>query len=248
MFKPSRFAFTAVAVLLLLCARLPAEEVDKIVDRPDAWFAGSEGRQVIDNIVTWQNPNGGWWKAYDASRPKPAGARASQDSRFPAADQNTTGDISTFDNQATYTELRLLARAFRVTQAPRYRDAFERGLKFVFDSQYGNGDWPQRFPLQNNYGRHITFNDNAMVGVMSLLKDASDGKGEFVWLNNDLRRRARESFDRGVECTLVCQIKVGGALTRWCQQHDAESLAPAGAPTYDRPPNLRGLNIDQCCF
>jgi PelA/Pel-15E family pectate lyase len=235
MLKSLPLAPRVVAVLLLICTRVTAEEVGKIGERPDAWFDDGQGRRVIDNIITWQKSNGGWWKAYDASRPNPAGARAGEDSRGPATKPSKPGDVSTFDNKATYTELRLLARAFRVTQEPRYREAFERGLKFVFDSQYPNGGWPQRFPLQDNYGRHITFNDNAMAGVMALLKDVADAKADFAWLSDDVRQRARQSFDRGVQCILDCQIKVDGTLTGWCQQHDAKTLAPAAARSYELP-------------
>src|SRR5208282_4315875 len=36
-----------------------------LIDEPDDWFRTDKGRQIVDNIVGWQNANGGWWKNYD---------------------------------------------------------------------------------------------------------------------------------------------------------------------------------------
>jgi len=130
---------------------------------------------------------------------------------------------------------RLLARGHRVTQDTKYREAFERGLRYIFDAQYPNGGWPQRFPLGEDYGRHITFNDGAMTGVMNLLLDTAGGKGDFAWVAPEQRERAKQAFDRGVQCILDSQIKVNGKLTGWCQQHDAQTLAPTSARTYELP-------------
>jgi PelA/Pel-15E family pectate lyase len=205
------------------------------VNQPDEWFKSPEGRKILDNVVTWQNSNGGWWKGYDASKPRDEKDTTDAGKAAPGDRVSDWHRTSTFDNKATVSELRLLARGYRVTQEPKYRDAFERGMKFVFDSQYANGGWPQRFPIENNYGRHITYNDNAMSGVMNLLKDIADGTPDFAWVASDPRARARQSFERGVECVLDTQIKVGGKLTGWCQQHDAKTLEPAAARAYELP-------------
>src|SRR5437870_5376079 len=82
-----------------------------------------------------------------------------------------------------------------------------------------DGGWPQRFPLQDDYGRHITFNDQAMIGVMDLLKDIVDGAPDFTFASDEVRKRAAEAFDRGIECILKCQIRLNGKLTAWCEQH-----------------------------
>jgi PelA/Pel-15E family pectate lyase len=215
----------------------PPLGVSKLVDQPDEWFRIDEARRVVDNIVTWQNANGGWWKAYDLRQPRPAQPAPGADKKdVPPADANNVWqNTSTFDNGATYSELRILARAHRVTGEPKYKQSFDRGLKFVSDAQYPNGGWPQRFPLEDNYGRHVTFNDNAMTSVMAVLRDVAAGKPDFAFVSEDDRKRAKESFDRGVECILACQIKVNGKPTVWCQQHDAETLAPTRARAYELP-------------
>jgi PelA/Pel-15E family pectate lyase len=235
-------AVMLMLVPLLTATGAAAETVDlsKQVNQPDEWFKG-EGRKILDNVVSWQNANGGWWKAYDATKPRsdaPAssGSNAKKDGKAPASDnQEVWKRSSTFDNKATYTELRLLARGYRVTQDPKYREAFDRGLKFIFEAQYPNGGWPQRFPIGDDYGRHITYNDGAMTGVMNLLLDTASGKGDFAWVPTEQRERAKQAFDRGVQCVLDTQIEVNGKLTGWCQQHDAKTLAPTSARTYELP-------------
>ena len=217
----------------------PAEPVlQDAMKKPVDWWKTPEGKSLADNIASWQNSNGGWWKQYDPKMRRPADIPpAGQNGPAPVNDQEDAWrSSSTFDNGATYTEMRLLARAYNATRDEKYRQSFERGLKFIFDSQYPNGGWPQRFPLQNNYGRHITFNDKLMSSVMVLLKDIADGKDEVAFVAPEQRKRAKEAFDRGVECVLKMQIKnPAGELTGWCQQHDEVTLAPASARAYELP-------------
>jgi PelA/Pel-15E family pectate lyase len=218
----------------------PAEPVlSDAMKKPAEWFKSAEGKSLADNIVSWQNPEGGWWKQYDPKMPRPASLAPAGPGGGPAPandQEDAWRTSSTFDNGATYTEMRLLARAYGATKDDKYKQSFERGLNFVFDSQYPNGGWPQRFPLQNNYGRRITFNDKLMSSVMMLLKEISEGKNEFAFVAPDERKRAKEAFDRGVECVLKMQIKnPAGELTGWCQQHDETTLAPASARAYELP-------------
>src|SRR4051812_24708827 len=228
-----------LAAILLLPLLLPArplfgDDITRFRSKPDAWFGTSEGRRIVDNILSWQNANGGWWKAYDATTPRPPKDDPSEKANEVKGDSaNVWHRTSTFDNSATYTELRILSRAYKATHEPKYRDAFDRGLKFIFDAQYPNGGWPQRFPLEDNYGRRITFNDNAMTNVMILLKDIADGKPEFDWIEPDVRTRCRAAFERGLQCVLDCQIKVNGKLTAWCQQHDEKTLEPAPGRAFE---------------
>jgi PelA/Pel-15E family pectate lyase len=229
----------AMALLLAMnCAATAAVGIlpaaNQALKQPDSWFSSDDGRRLAENLLSWQNANGGWWKNYDASKPRPAGDIPARSDDGPAGDNEIVWrNTSTFDNGATYSEMRILARAARVLGDAKYKDAFNRGLKFIFESQYPNGGWPQRFPLQNNYGRHITFNDQAMIGVMDLLKDIAEGKPDFAFVSDSDRKHAGEAFDRGVDCILKCQIKVNGKLTAWCEQHDEITLAPANARTYE---------------
>jgi pectinesterase len=242
-------AFSCFIACLITCAQgcasaqslpayLPPSEsaLRKASDASDQWLASDQGLRVIDHIVSWQNPNGGWWKKYDTSISRPPKLPPPNEKDGPPGDNEPVWRrTSTFDNGATYTEMRLIARACRLTGKETYQKAFERGLNFIFKSQYPNGGWPQRFPLEDNYGRRITFNDDAMTGVMNLLEDIAAGKPDFAFVDSPTRQRCHEAFERGIECVLNCQVKVNGKLTAWSQQYDEETLAPAGARRYELP-------------
>lgn len=215
-------------------ARRPVS-IGRFTDQNDSWFQSEQGHRIVDNIVSWQNQNGGWWKAYDVSNPRPPKVENRPDSGPRGDDDDVWHKVSTIDNNATYSELRVLARAVRILKDDKFRDAFNRGLKYLFDAQYPNGGWPQRFPLQDNYGRHITFNDGAMLGVMRLMKDVADGDADFKFVEEADRTRAMQAWEKGLDCILNCQVKINGKLTVWCQQHDEVTLAPASARAYELP-------------
>jgi pectate lyase len=149
-----------------------------------------------------------------------------------------TGDRAkiegTFDNGATTIELRDLARAFRVTGDPRYKEAFLKGFDHILKAQYPNGGWPQYFPLRQGYYTHITFNDGAMVRLMEFLRDTTTRK-DFAFLDEDRVAAAKRALDRGLDCILKSQVIVNGKPTVWCAQHDEVTLAPAKARAYELP-------------
>jgi PelA/Pel-15E family pectate lyase len=197
--------------------------------KPDAWFTGDEAKAVLARISTYQTPAGGWCKGYDATA-----------ARDPAGDKASYGDwggMPTIDNGATVAEIRLFARAFALTEELEYRETCLRGVDFLLQRQYPNGGWPQRSPLDGHrgYGARITFNDNAMVNVLELLRAIAAGQAPFSFVDAAHRAQASQAFDRGVQCIVNCQIKVNGRLTAWCAQHDEVSLAPAGARAYELP-------------
>ena len=150
--------------------------------------------------------------------------------------------IATIDNDATHSELRILARAVTLekdeVRQEKIKAAFFAGLDAMLAGQYANGGWPQRFPPPQNYGSHVTFNDNAMTRLMDLLKEIGQGKagdGPFGFVDDGRRKKATAAFDKGVECILQCQIVVDGKLTGWCAQYDEVTLKPAGARAYELP-------------
>ena len=125
-------------------------------------------------------------------------------------------------------------RACFATQDATYRQSFDRGLAYVLSAQYANGGWPQFFPLRKGYFDHITFNDGAMVRVLQLAREVATEK-TYAFLDAKTRAACQQAFDRGIACILKCQIIVDGKPTVWCAQHDAKSLAPAKARSYELP-------------
>lgn len=44
-------------------------------------------------------------------------------------------------------------------------------MEYLLSGQYDNGGWPQFWPGMRGYQVHITFNDDAMVNTMEMLRD-----------------------------------------------------------------------------
>ena len=220
-----KLQLTVICVLCLLL--LPFAEAtvpSRYAKQSTEWFQSEEGRRIADNVLTWQTPHGSWPKNRDtASEP------------FDGKSDNLHG---TFDNSATIGELRFLARAFRATNEPRYEQAFLKGLSHILEAQYPNGGWPQFYPLSKGYHRHITFNDNAMVRILELLRDVSESS-DYGFLETAYSTQAKAAVTKGIDCILRTQIEQDGKLTAWCAQHDEKTLAPAWARSYE-PPSISG--------
>jgi pectate lyase len=186
---------------------------------PDGWFRSEEGKREIDNVLSWQSAEGSWPKN-----------NPSTTTAFVGNPKELKG---TFDNGATTTEMRQLARAFRITKDPRCEIAILKGLRHILMAQYPTGGWPQFYPPPaTSYHRHITFNDGTMVRIMELLRDVSTN-ADFAFVPEASRRRSRQAFDRGLACILKCQIVTDGVLTAWCAQHDEVTLEPRSARTFE---------------
>lgn len=188
--------------------------------RDDAWFASDEGIAAVDNLISWQTESGGWPKGYKLDHPRGPN------------DKTQWSGVATFDNGATHTELRLLARAYRVNRRANVLESINRGIDFLFAAQYPNGGYPQRVPPPNTYAKHITFNDNAMTSVLGLLKDVA-GSEDFAFVDAARRARALEAFERGIDCILKCQVIVNGQRTGWCAQHHLQTLEPVGGRSFE---------------
>ena len=212
---PVPIPYGACAVILLLGFMSGSRAGEENVDRPDT-------------VLAYQRDCGGWPKNYDRKR------ELSSAERETLKGERATSD-ATIDNGATYTEIRILAQAFARGGDQRFRKAAEAGIDYLLASQLPSGGWPQRFPEGRGYAKQITFNDNAMVGVLRLLKRIADGHRDFDFLSVQTRERCGKAVERGVSCILRCQVAVGGELTVWCAQHDRETFLPCRARSYELP-------------
>ena len=220
---PLPFAMRSALLLLLLMLSpmLTADEsARRFLNKPDSWFASAEAKKVATIILSFQCDAGGWPKNTDTISKAYEGDR--------------TLLVPTFDNKATVDELRYMARMFNATQDATYRQSFDRGLGYVLTAQYPNGGWPQFFPLRKGYFDHITFNDDAMVRVLRLVREVATEK-MYAFLDVKTHEACQKAFDLGIACILKCQIIVEGKPTVWCAQHDEKTFAPAKARTYELP-------------
>jgi PelA/Pel-15E family pectate lyase len=213
------------------------------------WYALPEARRLANIIVSFQTPAGGWSKRLDLTKfSRTPGQHFAPDntSRFltnTATDNDAPHEarwsyVGTFDNDATTTQLRFLARVIAATKVEREEKlcaSFARGLDYIFAAQNPQGGWPQSWPLDGGYHDAITFNDGAMIHLLEFLRDVSDGQNEFSFTSPALREKAAASFQKGIACILATQITDHGQRTVWCQQHDALTLAPCAARNYEMP-------------
>lgn len=206
-------------------AQTPVWGGEVLRQAPD-WYASAEARALADSVLLHQSPEGGWPKNTPLNvAPEVAPVEA--------------GVKNTFDNEATTLPMAFLARVIHAEGGVTYRAAFERGLNYTLAAQYPNGGWPQFYPLREGYYSHITFNDDAMVRVMTLLQGVASGAGPYDFVSPADRARAAEAVSRGLEVILATQIRQDGVLTVWCAQHDERTLEPAWARRYE-PPSLSG--------
>lgn len=215
-----------IIFLLGAAALIPASRASvawkDVLRQPAPWYRSAEAKGIAANVLLYQRPEGGWPKNHDMTRPPGADAFAHEDVSAP-----------TIDNDATYTQIRVLAAIDAAQPSSAYREAVVRGLEYLLKAQYKNGGWPQFYPLRPGYYTHITFNDDAMIGVLELLEDVVEQKPPFVWLSAELRTRCANAVERGVACILRCQIDVNGVKTVWCAQHDEITFEPVPARAYE---------------
>ena len=195
------------------------------------WYASKEGQAAADSVLTWQSDVGAWPKNTDLLVP-------ATDATL--AEVQKDGKANTIDNGATTTPVRFIALVVtHGTKNAKYREAVLRGVDYLLASQYPNGGFPQFYPLRDGYYSHITYNDDAMINALELLRDVAQAHPPFAFVDKPRRERARDAVVRGIDVILETQVRQDGKLTAWCAQHDEVTLAPAWARAYE-PPSLSG--------
>jgi PelA/Pel-15E family pectate lyase len=216
-------------------------------EKPE-WHATAEAVRIADNVLLYQCDSGGWPKTLAFKKRYDITALVSDADRPSIAALKSRTD-STIDNASTYTEIEFLARAFNATKQARFKDGFLKGVDYLLKAQYENGGWPQFYPFpkdkaylariasnrdEKDYFLHITFNDEAMVNVLRLLRRIASDNPEYAFVDADRRARCGKAVAKGIECILKCQVVVDGKRTGWCSQHNERTLAPAGARVYEK--------------
>jgi len=122
--------------------------------KAEKWYGQAEALRIADIVLSFQTPAGGWSKNLDMTQHQRApGERFSHDnaSRYigdldhDLPRREHWNYVGTFDNDATTTQLRFLAKVIAAManeeDAP-YRRAFLRGIEYIFAAQFPNGAWP----------------------------------------------------------------------------------------------------------
>lgn len=213
----------------------------KLVNKSTSWYNSRDAINVATNILLCQRNTGGWAKGknyFDSYSPE---------EKIKISNEKNRKDC-TWDNNATYPELIFLARLYSATSDEKYKDAFNRGIDLILEAQYANGGWPQFYPdyntrwsWDNSHWNHdglerfITYSDDAMTGLMILLKSVSEGKNEFGFIDNIRREKARVAVNKGIECILKSQYYDNGRLTAWPAQVDEITYEPKWGRSFEPP-------------
>jgi PelA/Pel-15E family pectate lyase len=178
---------------------------------------------IAENVLAWQNADGGWPKNVDWLR------AFSEKELAGLPNGKRRGHRSSLDNRCTWAQIDYLARVHQQTGLDRYAAAANRGLGYLLKTQRSSGGW------RGADVDAITFNDDVMTGVMRTLKAVVDGEEHYGFVSDDVRAKVQKAYDRGLACILKCQIKVGDRLTAWCQQHSHRTYEPVWARSFEPP-------------
>lgn len=195
-----------------------------------AWFGTDEAKDIAENVLLYQRNIGGWPKNIQMQLP------LSVKEKKALKALKSTAENATTDNNATSQELLFLSKMYAQIPDERYKNAFLLGVNYLLGAQYDNGGWPQFYPLIEGYYSHITYNDNSMVNILNLFKELIEQTDYYaIKPPKETIHRLRLAFDKGIDCILKTQYRQNGVLTAWCAQHDAITLAPAKARSYELP-------------
>jgi pectinesterase len=229
----------------LLPAQKPIGELSwqQVATRmPADWYGSEESKRVAENVLLYQRDAGGWPKNLPLHKPLTEAEKAKIN------DEKGLND-AIFDNSATTTEMKFLARMYNKIPDKEYKDSFTRGLKFILDAQYDNGGWPMFWPLRKGYYTHITFNDNAIVNILGMLGEINENSALFKnIMSPGYLERSEIAWEKGIDCILKTQIIVNGKPTVWCAQHDENTLLPAKARSYELPSFSGGESVGITLF
>ncbi len=187
--------------------------------------------QAADALVYGQLPSGGWHYVIDFD---PAGLPEWYETVFSRfkwgmEEYRHLWGNGTYDDDNTQGATRFLLHLYRATGKPEYGEALQRALGFMLQSQYPNGAWPQRYPLQYefahdglaDYTSYYTLNDNSMRDILFTLVEAWETLGD---------ERCWDAARRGVDFIIAAQL--GESQAGWAEQYD-RNMQPAWARTHE---------------
>ncbi|HQZ94971.1 MAG TPA: pectate lyase [Pyrinomonadaceae bacterium] len=208
-----------------------------ILKMPALWYQTDEAARIGDQLLVYQKDNGGWEKNSDHA------AMLTQAEKNALLAKRADISETTIDNRTSYTQVAYLGKLITAsllktsppTNFPKYKESFNKGLDYLLSSQYENGGFPQFFPLKRGYYTHITFNDDAMIGVLTVLRDIGNAKDDYKFVDEGRRAKAAAAAAKALPLILKLQVEIGGKKTVWVQQYDEVTLKPAWARKFEPP-------------
>jgi PelA/Pel-15E family pectate lyase len=137
---------------------------------------------------------------------------------------------ATFDDGGTICAAELLLRMFVEKKDPAFRPALDKAIRFVLESQYPSGGWPQRYPLmydhaflgKADYTPFITLNDDVCLENIEFLLQCRQAIG----LDSIIG-----PIDRAMD--LLLRLQTPPPYSGWADQYFVDNLKPAHARSYE---------------
>lgn len=189
--------------------------------------------EVASSLVAAQHPSGGWNYLHDFA------GEESVRSWYDTIGKNGWRleefhhyyGNATFDDAGTSEASQFLLRVYLEKRDERFAAPLEKSIRFILDSQYENGGWPQRFPFvedapdlhgRPDYTRYITFNDDVAGENIKFLLMVWQSMGD---------QRAMDAIRKAMDIFVATQQPAPQA--GWGLQHTLGDLAPIGARSYE---------------
>ncbi len=197
---------------------------------------------LAENMIYLQNPDGGWAKNLDFQRVYTLSElreiQNNNKSVPPVTYQlHQSQDGSTMDNRNIYSQLKYLCQVYRQVPDQRYLDCAVKAFTWILNAQH-----PTSGGFTGADVFAITFNDNVMSDVLTVLRDiANAGSSSYYYvLPVSQRKQAETAYKKGINCILKTQITVTlkdntKLKTAWCQQHSHDTFAPVWAREFEPP-------------
>jgi PelA/Pel-15E family pectate lyase len=190
-------------------------------------------QDVADGLIAAQHPAGGWNYLHDFGGDESVrrwydtiGKNGWRLEEFHHYYGNAT-----FDDAGTSEASQFLLRLYLEKRDAKYSAPLERAIRFVLDSQYINGGWPQRFPFvadapalhgRPDYTRYVTFNDDVAGENIKFMLMVYQTMGD---------ERALGCIKNAMNVFVATQQPAPQA--GWGLQHTVEDLKPIGARSYE---------------
>lgn len=184
-------------------------------------YAETDYEKIADNLIAYQNLDGGWLKNIDW-----LGVLNSDSVK---ATLNDFEKQSTLDNRNTFSQIEYLADTYVLTNKLKYRLAVEKGLDYLLDTQKENGEW-RGWDVDA-----VTFNDDVTTGALELCRNILQGDKSFLWLDQKYLDKIKIAYTRGINLILKTQYIQNGVKTVWAQQYDNVTLEPVKARSFELP-------------